>query len=179
MSRPPCCRRVAGPPGCGLFKPAGVPCSRLEEIVLTRDELEALRLADLGGMYQEQAALQMNVSRQTFGRIIESARRKAAQALVQGRALRIEGGAVEVVTMRRFQCRACQHLWEVPYGTGRPAACPHCRSPDIHRAPDDRGCAGAPGFRGGRGRCLRGARRARPHAAGPPGPAAPSEGGFP
>ena len=64
----------------------------LEEVVLTIDEFEAVRLADLEGLYQEQAAEKMNVSRQTFGRIIESARKKVAEALVQGKALKIGGG---------------------------------------------------------------------------------------
>lgn len=109
MTRPCCCRRVAVMPPCGLFKPAGVPCSSLEEIVLAVDEIEAIRLADLEGMYQEQAAGQMNISRQTFGRIIESARRKVARALCGGMALRIEGGAVEVVgpgpRRERGRCR--------------------------------------------------------------------------
>ena len=149
MPRPTCCRRVGQMPRCGLFKPAGVPCSSLDEIVLTVDEMEALRLADLEGMYQEQAAKQMNISRPTFGRVIESARRKVAQALCQGQALRIEGGTVEVVTMRKFQCSECQHVWELPHGTGRPQECPKCASNNIHRAAEDRGCAG------GRGRCHR------------------------
>ena len=61
------------------------------------DELEALRLADLEGLYQEDAARQMNVSRQTFGRIVAAARKKVAEALVRGRSLRIEGGEVEMV----------------------------------------------------------------------------------
>jgi predicted DNA-binding protein (UPF0251 family) len=143
-------------PRCGLFKPAGVPCSSLEEIVLKVDEMEAMRLADLEGMYQEQAAQQMNISRQTFGRVIESARRKVAQALCRGQALRIEGGTVEVVTMRKFQCSECQHVWELPHGSGRPQECPKCASINIHRAAENRGCAGGgPGWVGGRGRCRR------------------------
>lgn len=76
------------------YKPAGVPLAALEEQVLTLDELEALRLADLEGLYQEEAARRMNVSRPTFGRIVESARSKVARALVNGQALRIEGGPV-------------------------------------------------------------------------------------
>ena len=68
----------------------------LQQVALTVDELEALRLADLEGLYQEQAAQQMNVSRQTFGRIVEAARKKVADALVNGKALSIEGGPIEV-----------------------------------------------------------------------------------
>jgi len=76
------------------FKPAGIPVSMLEEVVLTLDELEALRLADLNGLYQEQAAVQMKISRPTFSRVIEQARRKVADALIHGKALRLAGGAV-------------------------------------------------------------------------------------
>jgi len=63
-------------------------------VVLGLDEFEAIRLADLEGLYQEQAAEKLHVSRQTFGRIIESARKKVAQALIEGRPLQIEGGPV-------------------------------------------------------------------------------------
>ncbi len=67
---------------------------------MTLDEFEAMRLADLDGHYQEQAAKQMNVSRTTFSRIVDSAHRKMADALVHGKALRIEGGPVEVEGQR-------------------------------------------------------------------------------
>jgi len=94
MPRPPNCRRIAGKPGAGVFKPAGVPACRLKWLNLTLDEFEAIRLADLDGLHQEQAADRMKVSRQTFGRIVENARRKVAQALNSGMALNIEGGVV-------------------------------------------------------------------------------------
>jgi len=87
-----------------VFKPLGVPLRELESVVMTLDEFEAIRLADLDGLYQQEAADQMNVSRTTFGRIVEAARAKLADALVHGKALRIEGGPVEV-TGRRC-CRA-------------------------------------------------------------------------
>ncbi len=78
------------------FKPAGVPGRALEEVVLSLDEAESIRLADLEGLYQEAAALRMAVSRQTFGRIVESARRKVADAIINGKLLRIEGGEVVI-----------------------------------------------------------------------------------
>jgi predicted DNA-binding protein (UPF0251 family) len=87
-----------------VFKPAGVPLRELEEVVVTLDEFEALRLADLNGLYQEQAAEQMDVSRPTFSRVIDSAHRKLADALVHGKALRIEGGPVELVRLERRRC---------------------------------------------------------------------------
>jgi len=77
-----------------VFKPAGVPMTALDEVVLTLDEFEAVRLADLELLYQEQAAVQMDVSRTTLARILEAAHRKVADALVHGKALRIQGGPV-------------------------------------------------------------------------------------
>lgn len=134
MPRPKCCRRVQGEPNCTVFKPAGIPASALEAVTLTIDEFEALRLADLEGIYHEEAAKQMNVSRQTFGRIIESARRKVARVLVDGLALRIEGGVIERVEQRSFTCMGCGNNWEEPFGTGRPAGCPACGNGEFFRS---------------------------------------------
>ena len=93
--RPKRCRKVCGSPDPRCFKPRGIPSSELEELVLSLDEFEAIRLADLEGMYHEEAARRMGVSRQTFGRILCAARRKTADALVNVKLLKIEGGAVE------------------------------------------------------------------------------------
>jgi uncharacterized protein len=155
VARPRNCRRVGSMPQSDYFKPRGIPLSMLEEVVLTVDEFEAVRLADLESLYQEQAAEKMNVSRQTFGRIIESAHKKVAEALVTGKALKIEGGEFEMAAMRKFMCDDCQHSWELPYGTGRPGDCPLCKSGNIHRAQEDRG------YVRGRGRCCRGPEQKR------------------
>ncbi len=128
MARPQCCRRIGKEPPCGVFKPEGMPDGSLEEVVLSLDEFEALRLADLEGLYQEQAAASMNVSRQTFGRIIDGARRKTAQALILGRVLRIAGGVVEKPETRRFECPDCQHSWELCCVGECPQGCPNCKS---------------------------------------------------
>lgn len=74
------------------FKPRGIPLSALQEVGLTLDEFEAIRLADLEGLYQEDAAKKMDVSRQTFGNIIAIAHKKVADAIVNGKALKIAGG---------------------------------------------------------------------------------------
>ena len=95
MTRPCCLRHIGFKPSAVLFKPAGVPACALEQVTLTLDEVEALRLADLNGLYQEQAAERMKISRPTFSRIVESARRKVADALIHGKAIRLEGGAVK------------------------------------------------------------------------------------
>jgi len=165
MARPKCCRLVGGDPRQNYFKPRGIPLTELEEVVLGIDELEALRLGDLEGLYHEEAAERMHISRPTFGRIIEAARRKVADALVNAKALKIEGGTVKMADKREFVCDACGHSWSAPYGTGRPAACPSCGAKTFHRT--DSGprqgagsCGGAGRGRGqcgGRGRGKRGA----------------------
>lgn len=133
MPRPKQCRRVCLSPSCTYFKPAGVPTRVLEEVTLSVDELEAMRLVDVDKLYHEQAAKQMNVSRRTFGRIVDEARRKTTRALIHGMALRIEGGVVEMAKQRTFRCRRCQHEWQQPFGTGRPSACPRCESTEFRR----------------------------------------------
>ena len=75
MPRPVTDRQVGCPLARQVFKPAGVPARELEEVTLGLDGAEALRLADLEGLYHDAAALRMGVSRQTFGRIVEAARR--------------------------------------------------------------------------------------------------------
>ena len=96
MPRPKKSRWVAEHPGVSYFKPQGIPLRMLEHVCLGVDELEAMRLADWEGLSQEQAAERMNVSRATFGRIVAQARKNIADALVHGKAIRIEGGSVEI-----------------------------------------------------------------------------------
>ena len=157
MPRPTKCRRVGLNPGVTYFNPQGVPLRELGEVILSHDELEALRLADLEGLYQDDAAERMKISRPTFSRIIEKARRAVAEALVGGMALRVEGGNV-MVQQRTFHCFDCGHEWQVPFGTGRPHACPSCQSDRIVRVDAERGyrCRGGHGrgrgWGGGRGR---------------------------
>ncbi len=96
MPRPVNERRIGAPIPLRVMKPAGIPARELEEVVLGFDEAEAVRLADFEGLYQEAAARSMGVSRQTFGRIIEAARKKIADALLNGKTLRIDGGECRI-----------------------------------------------------------------------------------
>lgn len=151
----PCKRRWVGDrPTATVFKPTGVPGHALETVELGLDELEALRLADLEGLYQDAAAERMNISRATFGRVLQSARRKVATALLEGRMLVFQGGPVEQPAVRQFACAACGQAFELPFGTGRPESCPHCGAATIGRSDGGgrrrRGCGGGGrGWRGG------------------------------
>jgi predicted DNA-binding protein (UPF0251 family) len=97
MTRPCRCRRIRCSPEANYFKPRGIPLDSLEEVNLALDELEAVRLADFKGLYQEAAAKKMDISRQTFGNIINSAHKKIADVLLNAKALKIEGGKVRRV----------------------------------------------------------------------------------
>jgi len=101
--------------------------SSLEEVLLSFDEYEAIRLADLEGMYQEQAAVRMNISRQTFGRIVKSARRKVADVLVNGKGLSIEGGNVSTEAAKPMRCHRCRRMFNLYCDKEEAAICPHCK----------------------------------------------------
>jgi predicted DNA-binding protein (UPF0251 family)/predicted Fe-Mo cluster-binding NifX family protein len=96
MPRPRCRRTIGYLPSVTYFKPAGVRISDLEEVLIRHDEIEAVRLKDLLGLSQEDAAKEMNVSQPTFHRLILSAHKKLADAVVSGKALKIEGGNINI-----------------------------------------------------------------------------------
>ena len=146
MPRPRICKRVANDPSWVYFKPRGVPLRDLDEESLLVEEFEALRLVDLEGLTQEEAADRMGVSQPSVNRLVASARKKIVSALVNGRAIRIEGGDY-MITKRTFVCYDCKNEWEVPFGESRPAKCPKCESANLHRSTAERGF----GMRGGGG----------------------------
>ena len=132
MPRPTKCRRVAFMPEVTYFKPAGIPLRVLEEVCLSMEEAEAIRLKDLEGLDQEQCAEKMNVSRPTFQRVLGAARQKVADALLNGKAIRIEGGNFQMA-IRHFRCLE-GHEWDVPFDvmvTMPPQFCPSCNTPNI------------------------------------------------
>ena len=132
MGRRQLCRRVSAIPPVDYFKPAGIRLSDLEEVNLLIEEAEAIRLKDLEGLEQEECAEKMSISRTTFARILNSAHSKVADALLNGKAIRIEGGNYEMA-VRRFRCLE-GHEWEVPFEdfiAGPPESCPMCHTPSI------------------------------------------------
>jgi predicted DNA-binding protein (UPF0251 family) len=132
MGRRPLWRRVDLVPQVTYFKPAGVPLSHLQEVRLFIEEAEAVRLKDIEGLEQDECARRMNISRPTFHRVLGAARSKLADALLNGKAIRIEGGSYEM-TKRRFRC-GNGHEWEVPFEVmidTPPYVCPTCNTADI------------------------------------------------
>ena len=109
MVRPRKDRMVVFNPDVSYFKPRGIPMIDLDEVHLTIDEREAIRLADLLDMSHEEAGRQMGVSRATFGRIVQRARKIVAEALINGKAINVEGGNYRIVSdTRTFMCRKCK-----------------------------------------------------------------------
>ncbi len=92
MVRPKKCRMVYAEPGVTYFKPRAIPLVDLKEVELTVEEFESVRLKDLQGLEQDKAAKKMGISQSTFHRLIISARKKIAEALVKGKAIKIHGG---------------------------------------------------------------------------------------
>ena len=132
MGRRQLWRKVSSIPLITYFKPAGIRMAELEEVRLLVEEAEAIRLKDLEGLEQEECAQKMNISRSTFSRMLDSARQKIADALLNGKAIRIEGGNFEMA-VRRFRCLE-GHEWEVPFETmisAPPEFCPKCETPSI------------------------------------------------
>ncbi|MFC1958056.1 DUF134 domain-containing protein [Chloroflexota bacterium] len=132
MPRLPKFRRVAFLPNVTYFKPAGIPMRALGEVRLSVEEVEAIRLKDLEGLEQKEGAERMNISRPTFQRVLAAARQKMADALLNGKAIRIEGGSFEMAP-GRFRCLN-GHEWEIPFEVMTrtpPQFCPECSTPSI------------------------------------------------
>ena len=135
MPRPVKWRKVSFIPGVRYFIPTGVPKCELEENILKIEELEAMRLKDLEGLEQEDCADRMEVSRQTFQRILLTAREKVTDALINGKAVRIEGGNF-TSNICPVKCQSCQKEWaesfenyqKIVEGTYQ---CPSCGSKDV------------------------------------------------
>ncbi len=160
MPRPTKPRWVEFYPDVTYFKPAGTPMSDLDEIALGVDEFEALRLKDFVGLEQEECAERMNLAQSTFQRIVTQARTKVASALVQGKAIRIQGGNF-LVSPRGYVCQDCKQEWVSQSPGDTYSVCPACGSEqvDVFRkvptGPPRRGRRGM----GGHGRHRRGAGR--------------------
>lgn len=131
MPRPCKLRRIDCNSQVMSFKPCEVNNRTFETVSLTLDELETIRLADYEGLYQEQAAEKMKISRQTFGNIIASAHKKIADFLINSKELSVGGGTVEIDRCK-FICKSCGHTWVISCGVDRPKECPQCTNIDLN-----------------------------------------------
>ncbi len=102
MPRPKICRRIYFEPNVTYFKPAGITLRDLQEVVLTKEELESVRLVDYENASQNKVSKKMNVSQPTLSRILSSARKKIADAVVNGKAIKIHGGIYEMANKNKF-----------------------------------------------------------------------------
>lgn len=135
MSRPVKWRKVAFIPGVRYYVPVGVPQYNLEENILKIEELEAIRLKDLEGLEQEECAERMEVSRQTFQRILVDAHKKVAESLVNGKAIRIEGGNF-TSNICPVKCLNCKKEWQESFENYRKVLegsyeCSNCGSKEV------------------------------------------------
>ncbi len=142
MARPTKWRKVEFIPDIQYFAPADSNTKLLQENVLRIEELEALRLKDLEGMEQEDCAERMEVSRQTFQRILSVARSKVADSLINGKAIRIEGGNY-TRNICPVKCLNCGKEWQESYENFEAVLngeynCPDCNSQDIACARNDK-----------------------------------------
>lgn len=141
MPRPRLHRRIRFWPGVTHFKPAGIRLAEINEVVLSMGEFEAIRLCDLEEISQKDAAKKMNVSQPTLQRTLASARKKIADALANGKSIRIEGGEYKMVAPRG-QGRGLRRGMDAGMGKGRMGGvaagpsgrcvCPHCKYSTPH-----------------------------------------------
>jgi len=129
MSRPTKFRKVEFFPDSTYFIPWGKPKCDIEEIVLKLEELEAMRLKDIEELNQEECAERMQISRQTFQNVIDSARKKTVIALTEGKAIKISGGHY-TTSLCNFKCLDCGAVYPVNYEVNR-NVCPECGSEKI------------------------------------------------
>lgn len=133
MAKPKKSRKVEYPPMAVYFKPQGIPMFHLQQVTLSLDEYEAIRLVDYEQHDQEEAARMMAVSRPTCARIVESAHKKIAEALTLAKAIRIEGGSYNL-SANRYYCSECRHTWEADIEKAlmqNEALCPQCGSKEF------------------------------------------------
>ena len=131
MARPRKCRRVCGMPRTNSFAPMGSQLCE-ERIIMAVDEYETIRLIDLAGYTQEECAAQMGIARTTVQGIYNDARRKLADALVNGKMLFIEGGDIDICERENAGC--CRNAGQPAAQDGQPLMPSGiCQQPAQHR----------------------------------------------
>ncbi|MGD9555771.1 MAG: DUF134 domain-containing protein [Mangrovibacterium sp.] len=131
MPRPKRIRKVNNPPHFKGFKPIGAT-NETQPVVFNYEEYESIRLSDFELMGQVEAAKVMEISRPTFARIYESARRKIAQAFVNGSPIVFEGGKV-YFNSEWYTCKSCGCLFNHPQKDQEVVGCALCGSSHIEQ----------------------------------------------
>jgi predicted DNA-binding protein (UPF0251 family) len=129
MPRPEKERKVHEPPVFSRFKPMGIQGQYLQQTILTLDEYEAFRLSDNNGLSHAEGAEEMEISRSTFTRLIEKARKKIADLIINGKMMIIEGGNIHFRT-NIIRCHSCGHMFNITIGIDI-NECPSCHSKDL------------------------------------------------
>jgi len=142
MPRPRLPRRIFFNPSTTYFKPAGIMLRHLQESILTKTELEAIRLIDLEEINQEKAGKQMNISQPTLSRLLTSARKKIADALINAKAIKIQGGNFKMVQSKGRGLGLGRGIGRVggggrmggtAQGPGGECVCPKCGATTTHQ----------------------------------------------
>jgi len=129
MPRPQDNRIVLEPPLFSEFKPLGIKGQDLEQVQLALDEFEAFRLADHIGLSHAEAAVEMGISRPTFSRLVEKARKNIADFIIQGKLLNIEGGSIHFRN-NIIRCQNCGHMFKINI-SNTISECPACHSKQL------------------------------------------------
>lgn len=141
--RPRCPRRIEAEPVVSYFKPRGVPLKELSVVTLSVEELEVVRLSDLEGLNQEEAAQRMGISRRTLWEDLQNARQKIAEALIEGKAIEITGGNYIMIKQEMYTCSECKTYWQAAIDTDDQKRCPQCGNEGIRQNYDEQRSADA------------------------------------
>jgi len=129
MARPKNNRSVHTPPLFSTFKPIGIKSNTLQVVNLSIDEYEAIRLADNLSLSHQEASEEMNVSRSTFSRLIENARKKMSEFIIHGKMLKIEGGNIHF-NNNIIKCHSCGYMFNIKINEHLDE-CPECKSTNL------------------------------------------------
>ena len=129
MSRNKKERIVNTPPLFNGFKPLGIEGKHLNNVTMNLDEFEAIRLADFLNLSHEEASIEMEISRSTFSRLIEKARKKISSMLILGHVLKIEGGNIHF-KKNILKCNNCGHMFNINIDKYM-KTCPNCESSNL------------------------------------------------
>ena len=126
-------RKIFFQPDVTYFRPRGILLSNLEEITISFDEIEAVRLIDSEGIEQSQAGKKMGISQSTLSRLLKTARKKLANAIINGKAIKIQGGDFKMEFPRGRGLGRGAGRGQGGFGAGGFCVCPKCGYKEPHK----------------------------------------------